>query len=284
MGLFDAIVGGGLRLYDRMNDRASLPSNKRAFLETFVDGSSAPITEKELKDDEKKALLELIQRKYSNPEFKHSLSKYKEYLEEMMDNHQKAVKTKNKDKYLNPDFESTYKADLEAIKAFEQGKLTPQFLQLAQNAPDRPRNLGIREAEYRDNKVDRRHFNIKPNIQYEDYPEGSAFGARSVFGKPTPMGSLSTLLGRFNYEIDPRTGQLIVKDRYDFNNATSVFTGQAIQPQGISEATLVGTPDGGTGLYQMLREYAGANLPPDSKRGREVRINLMQTGLEPTIK
>ena len=115
--------------------------------------------------------------------------------------------------------------------------------------------------------VDRKQFDIHPNIQYKDYaatvPE--AMNNFTVVGND-PRRSLQTLLGRFNFGVDSK-GNFTVKEDYDFNEA----------PKGVSqESTQEVAPI--LGPYQVLREYAGEKIPPG--QGRSVNISVPMAPLE----
>jgi hypothetical protein len=82
----------------------------------------------------------------------------------------------------------------------------------------------------------------------------------SLFSMGDPRGNVQTTLGQFRYVRDPQ-GNLQVVDSYDFNPPNQRDTREAR------------TGDyGATGLYGLVREYAGEKIPPG--RGRDVKINL----------
>lgn len=248
LGLGEKIIDTGLRLYDKFADRKTMPTNRRIFLESVLDKSKQPITESAFSPEELDTLGQVIYGKYRaiDPQ----LSKYESLLADKMTKHAEAVAAKNKDRILYPEYAKQYSQELAAIRAYRQGKLTPEFLSLA---------------------ADR--FNVKPNVVYEDYgidPEK----ARTALSGSNPREALHTTLGRFVYTVDPQTGGLVITDKYDFNP-----TNMSNQP--VSEGTLVyGSEGGGAGLYGAIREYAGNVLPPGS--GRDVRIQLNQ--LAPPVK
>lgn len=249
LGFGDKIVEAGLRLYDKFADRKTMPTNRRIFLESVLDKSRQPITETEFTPKELETLGQVIYGKYRaiDPQ----LSKYESTLADKMTKHAEAVAAKNKDRMLYPEYVKQYSQELAAIRAFRQGKLTPEFLSLA---------------------ADR--FNVRPAVMYEDYgidPEK----ARTAFSGSDPREALHTVLGRFAYTVDPQTGGLVITDKYDFN------PNKYLGAQPVSEGTLVyGSEGGGAGLYGAVRQYAGNVLPPGS--GRDVRIQLNQ--LAPPVK
>ena len=70
------------------------------------------------------------------------------------------------------------------------------------------------------------------------------------------LGNIQTTLGRFKYARDAN-GNYIVQDAYDFNAPKSN------EPQ---------EPAAASGPYGLIREYAGAKMPPG--RGRPINIKL----------
>ena len=95
---------------------------------------------------------------------------------------------------------------------------------------------------------------------------------------------MQTTLGKYRYYMN-RQGKPVVVDTYDFNPMQSAITGQPTQPlPGYHERVAgngeMGAADGGrgmlagSGLYDMVRDYAGRKLPPG--KGRDVYINLDQ--------
>ena len=104
-----------------------------------------------------------------------------------------------------------------------------------------------------------------PNaVAYSDYynwwkdqpedsrPEIKNQGMQSLF---TPYGQMQTTLGQFNYQKDPKTGDIKITDTYNFNPLETSK----------NESDL--------GVYGAIREYAGRQLPEGS--GRPVNINLL---------
>lgn len=262
--LGEKAIQAGLRLYDKFADRKTMPTNRRIFLESVLDKSKNPITEASLSPAELSTLNQVIFNKYKP--LAPSLDKYEKYLTEALSRHKKAVAEKNKDKIMYPGFASRYAQDLDAIRAYKQGKLTPAFLELAAGSPSYERNVALSRLDL---DVP---FNVKPVVMYEDYgidPEQ----ARSALSGGDPREALHTTLGRFRYEIDPSTNALVVVDRYDFNAPVSAFTGKVSTVSPVSEGSVAASPDvGGSGIYQRIRNYAGRVLPEGS--GRDVRVRL----------
>ena len=283
-GLFGNVIEFGLKQYDKRKPREEQPLNKRIFLETVLDNNKQQITEANLSPAEQEALRKVILNKYNKPELKQTVSGYKTFLEQRLQQNEVFKKAKNKDKVLYPEVEKQYSEDLNSIKAFEKGQLTPSFLSLAQGNMSAitkdaiQRNVGLSGGELKE------IFNVKPSVQYADYGINIQ-GARSATKQHSPEEQLATFLGRFNFDVDPKTNKVFIKDTYDFNPPVSTLTGQPKQ-QPSSALGLEGLPvaldTGGSGLYGIIRDYAGMKVPPG--QGREVLINLDNTGFEPTIK
>lgn len=275
--LGERAVETGLKLYDRFTDRANLPVNKRVFLESVLDKRKDPITEKTFKPEELSALTNIILGKYESitPE----LSEYEKYLSDKLTEHAKAVKKKDKDAQMYPEFVKQYKKDLAAIRAYKTGKLTQDFLSLTSGKTNYEQNYALGNASK--TKDLRKSFTVQPAIMYEDYgmPESYRWTTVSDNGVRS---ALQTTLGRFAYEIDPKTNSLVLKDTYDFNPPGNLFTGGTSPSRRITEGNVGLSVEGrpSTGLYSILRQYAGTVLPPG--QGRDVRIQL--NSLPPPIK
>ena len=249
--LFSSIVGGGLSIYDKIQDRSKLPANKRVFLESMLDKERSPITESKLSKSEQDALKELVWTKYSV--LAEPLQKYKDYLE-------KLTARKDAKLFYSPDQLEQAKQDLNTVNAYFDGKITPELLKLANL--DRGTRAGTSNL-LREAGVDRTQFNIYPNIQYKNYgyTPGEAYANFSVSaGNTDGKSSIQTLLGRFNFDVD-KQGNLKIKDTYDFNAPAS-----GVSQEAIHEAAPV------LGPYQMLREYGGEQMPPG--QGRDVNISI----------
>jgi hypothetical protein len=249
--LFSSIVGGGLSMYDKMQDRSKLPANKRVFLESMLDKERTPITESKLSKSEQDALKELVWTKYSV--LADPLTKYKSYLE-------KLTTQKDAKLFYSPDQLAQAKQDLKTVNSYFEGKITPDLLQLAnlnKGTNVNSTNL-LREAG-----VDYKQFNLYPNIQYENYgssPGEAAANFSVSAGNTNGKSSIQTLLGRFNFDVD-KQGNLKIKDTYDFNKPE-----QSTMAEGRYEAA------GAMGPYQVLREYAGEQMPQG--QGRNVNISV----------
>ena len=265
--LFSSLVGAGLSLYDKTQDRSSLPANKRVFLESMLDNNRSPITEKNLSKQEQDALKELVWTKYSV--LAEPLKQYQTFLENL-------TAKKDAKNFYSPDQLKQAKQDLNTINAYFDGKITPELLQLAnlsKGANINSSNL-LREAG-----VDRKQFNLYPDIQYKNYGStpGEVYGKFSVSaGNDDAKAAVQTLLGRFNFDVD-KDGNLLIKDVYDFNKPE-----QSNMAESRYEGALA------MGPYQVLREYAGEKMPEG--QGRNVNISVPFAPLQyrdpfsPTIK
>lgn len=259
------ITDAGLRLYDKFADRSQMPTNRRIFLESVLDKSKEPITESSLTPAELETLNQVIFNKYKPIE--NEIDKYEQYLSKSLASHNQAVAAKNKDKMLYPEFYQRYLTDFDAIQKFKNGQITPDFLDLAAGNQDYVRSVAFKSSGVK-NK-----FNVKPVVRYEDYGVEND-QARRAFSGADPRESLHTILGRFQYTVDPETNALVVTDKYDFNPNLSMITGTYKKNKvKVQDASVATAPEsGGVGLYRLLREYAGEVLPEGA--GRDVRIEL----------
>ena len=259
-------IESGLRLYNRLTNRKDLPANRRIFLESVLDKSKDPITERSFSPDELKTLEEIISSKYSVT--LPAIDEYESYLKSKLAAHNKAKADKNKGSIMYPEAAARYETDLKAIQQFRKGKLTSDFLDLTAGNTDYYRSLAFGKLKNAD------LFNISPSIQYDDYAVGNPNNI-SVSADENKKVALMRTLGRFGYEIDPKTNNLVIVDKYDFNPPFSGFTQQtSIKTQPVSEGAVatLGAEPGSGGMYGLLRRYAGNKLPPGS--GRDVRIQL----------
>ena len=262
--LSEKAIDAGLRLYDKFADRKTMPSNRRIFLESVLDKSKNPITESAFSQSELGTLGEIIFNKYKP--LSPALDKYEKHLADSVAKHKKAVAEKNKDQMMYPEFINRYTQDLDAIRSYKQGKLTPAFLELASGTPDYPRSVALSKLNLHN------QFNVKPAVMYEDYGIDPK-QARTATAGADPRAALHTTLGRFSYQVDPTTGALVVVDRYDFNPPQSGLTGRYGTAAPISvDAVANASEGGGSAVYKLIRQYAGRVLPEGS--GRDVRVQL----------
>lgn len=107
-------------------------------------------------------------------------------------------------------------------------------------------------------------------IQYKDYSQfvpkeqlSTSVGIGA--GKANPYENIRTTLGQFNYSIDPKTGNIIVKDVYDFNAINSKVQ------QAMSRGDYI---PNAPSLYSLARMYGEAMMPAGSGKGRPVEIQI----------
>lgn len=259
----DKLVGAGLGLYGRNVNRENLPLNKRIFLESVVDARKDPITSASFRPSELQALSDLIKDKYKSIDV--PLKAYERYIADRLKKHNEAVSANNKDKMMYPEFVRRYKMDLDAIRQYKKGVLTPEFIELTSGklipnerlAAFTDLNLGL-------------GFNVRPRIGYEDYGVEKE-KALSVGGQ-SPRSALYSTLGQFVFRVDPKTKALVIEEDYDFN---------PIENAPSTEKLLATSPEYGTDdLYNAIRIYAGKVMPPG--QGRKISLQLNQ--LAPPVK
>jgi hypothetical protein len=253
------IVNAGLRAYDSFKDRSKLPTNEQIFLESILDKDRSPITEKRLTEADKNAIRQVVAGKYEK--LKEPFEQYKTHLEGILAD-------KNNRQSWFPEELRQARKDLTTVNDFLAGKLTPDIVNLAAGKVSREQYGLLNRAGLYTNMPNstqpKTPFNVKPNVQYEDYAGGNKQKALSQFNESagnTNTGAMQTTLGRFNYTVDPN-GQLHIKDQYDFNPPDA-----NTMAEGRYEAAGAMNP-----LYQPIREYAGEQMPPG--HGREVSITI----------
>lgn len=107
-------------------------------------------------------------------------------------------------------------------------------------------------------------------VQYKDYvkfiPKNEVSTELGVnAGVKNPYENIRTTLGQFNYSIDPKTGNVLVKDTYDFNPMSN----KVYQAQSHGDYVL-NTLDPLT----IARMYGEAKMPSGSGKGRPVSIQI----------
>lgn len=116
----------------------------------------------------------------------------------------------------------------------------------------------------------------KGYVQYEDYrklPGGDrtkAAEANVVTGGLPPRPSLSNAIGQFNYRLDPKTGQYVIADEYDFNPQRVEYEGKMHEVPSDFYGDYVA--DHVTSLYDVARLYGGRKMPPGT--GRKINIQV----------
>ena len=273
----ERLVGGAIRLYARNADRATMPTNRRVFLDSVVDKRKDPITESYFTPAELTELSNVVAAKYAP--LREPVNQYAAYLQKALASHAAAVKAKNPDNAMYPEAVAEYEKDLAAIQAFNAGKLTQDFLDLAQGQQTRFRSGAMHYASKAGQDL-RSAFNVKPSVRYDDYRSDSMLQPRSIFSS-SPSAMLQTTLGRFNYAVDPKTGGLVITDSYDFNPRQNPLTATTRPAQPLNEGDLA-EPLGG-GAYGLIRQWAGRAMPPGAGRPVRVQTNAlappMQNGL-----
>ena len=264
LSLFGNIVEKGIKLYDKTQDRSKLPANQRVFLESTLDNVKTPITQAVLSKAEQDALKNLIVSRYEP--LKGPMAEYKAALEKKLAEDAQAIKTKNRDRMMYPEFKQQALKDLQVINGFFNGSLTPDFLELASGKTNYERSYFLGQAGLYNAKYGKtgNPFNIPPNIQYKDYNQKNKTEADNTVGAgaTNPEAAIRTLLGRFNYTVDPNNN-LVINDAYDFNPSPGV---------GGTEVN-GGDPEASSDpIYSSIRLYAGEKLPPG--QGRVVNMSL----------
>jgi hypothetical protein len=105
-------------------------------------------------------------------------------------------------------------------------------------------------------------------INYNDYakfinPKETSQVTGVAAGERNPYENIRTTLGQFNYKIDPKTGNAVISDTYDFNKLNQKLS------QTMSRGDyIVNTLD----PYSIARVYGEANMP--AGKGRPVQIQI----------
>jgi hypothetical protein len=282
--LGERVLESLLRAYDRYANRQSMPTNRRVFLETVLDRSRQPITEQSFRPEEVAYIRNMVMRPYQM-----NAGIYKQYGDWLQQRLERD-KSAKKDSKLYPEFRQSAEKQLSAIREFEKGRLTQDFIDVAAGKEyffDDAVGALKQTPEYANF---RNAFQIRPAVTYENYamdPElrsGDPGRDRFASAGATPRQAVHLTLGQFGYRVDPATGNLVAYDTYDFNPPINPLTGRP-EPQAplglypVAENTASSPELGTTGLYNMLRQYAGRKVPPG--QGRPVNINL-GGGLEST--
>lgn len=113
-------------------------------------------------------------------------------------------------------------------------------------------------------------------IKYEDYKkffpqkDGKYQSSQNNLsaGDVNPYESIRTSLGQFSYTKDPKTGNYLVSDVYDFNKPKSVKANKALEAFGLSDYVI--QPETISSPYTALRTFAQRNMPEGS--GRKVKL------------
>ena len=237
LGWGNNIVQAGLNFYNDRTDRSKLPTNKRIFLESVVDKKKAPITERDFTPEELAVMKQLALDRYKDLEPYLSRTEAKLIKELSPEN----IMTEAHRYGYDPETVKAMQDRLAAIQAYRRGIITQPFLDIAKT------------------------YSVKPAVSYDSYTtnDEDAQTGRTVLGTPSPRESVSTTLGQYSYEIDPKTNELVAVDKYDFNGGSEGTT-----PDVIADNAAFGP----YGAYQIIRAYAGDVMPPG--KGRDVRVRL----------
>ena len=105
-------------------------------------------------------------------------------------------------------------------------------------------------------------------INYNDYakfinPKETSQVTGVAAGERNPYENIRTTLGQFNYKIDPKTGNAVISDTYDFNKLN-----QKLSKTMSRGDYVVNTLD----PYSVARVYGEANMP--AGEGRPVQIQI----------
>jgi len=273
-----------LRTYDRFADRQSMPTNRRVFLETVLDRSRQPITEQSFRPEEIKYIQDLVMRPYQmNAEI---YTKYGNWLQQRLERDNLA----KKDNKLYPELRRSAEKQLSAIRDFQKGRLTQDFIDVAAGKEYFFNDAAGALKQTPEYANFRNAFQIRPAVTYDSYALDPQIRDRGILrdrfatSGALPRQAVQLTLGQFGYRVDPATGNLMVYDTYDFNPSTSLTTGRSQPTNPVGEYPLIEnaapSPEiGTTGMYGILRQYAGRKVPPG--QGRQVSVNL-GTGLEAT--
>jgi hypothetical protein len=222
----------------------NLPADKRIYMESVIDKRRDPITERSFTPEELDSIRNVITRRYDaiKPQIKESIAERRknaaDYLRDALKTSDPELRAARLQSYKN------LMATAKDLSSFlSTGKLNPTV---------------VREGQF---------YDIKPNIQYEDYDNPRAVASFTGAGLGETQGkdiAIGQTLGRFVYDVDPQ-GVINIKDTYDFGPGYNTFTGEKEEP------TRIGIPD----LLvpkRAARMYGYHQLPEG--RGRPVQIKL----------
>lgn len=108
------------------------------------------------------------------------------------------------------------------------------------------------------------------SIQYKDYlnfvpASENSMAAGISAGAANPYENIRTTLGQFNYSVDPKTGNVVIRDVYDFNPIKS-----KVQQRMSTGDYIPNAPS----LYGLARIYGEAMMPSGSGKGRPIQIQI----------
>ena len=201
----------------------NLPLDKRVYIESAVDRNKNPVTERSLNADEQTKLRDIIMRRYDaiKPQLTQELTESRSRAADAL---RRANAVKN-DPGMRRIYLDEYKNEAENIRGisgyFASGRVNPTVVRIGG------------------------YMGVKPNIQYKDYDTDNT------------SRSLLQTLGRFTYTADAN-GNIIVKDKYDFNAtdaARKLNVADLINPSNAAYA------------------YGAQRLPPGKGRPVSIQIN-----------
>lgn len=105
-------------------------------------------------------------------------------------------------------------------------------------------------------------------IKYADYakflsPKETSQTAGVAAGERNPFENIRTTLGQFNYKVDPKTGNVVISDTYDFNKLNQKLMDTMSRGDYVAN-----TLD----PYTIARIYGEANMPVG--QGRPVMVQI----------
>jgi hypothetical protein len=108
----------------------------------------------------------------------------------------------------------------------------------------------------------------KGSIKYEDYekfmsPLDTSIVAGVSSGERNPYENIRTTLGQFNYKVDPKTGNAVISDVYDFNKINDKLSKTMNRGDYVVDTL---------NPYSIARIYGEANMPVG--KGRPVTVQI----------
>lgn len=238
------------------------PTNKRVFLESTLGNKKSTITEKDLTPEE----IQYLANKWKE-RTQGAIATIKPYEDMLRKKLEFDDTNKIKDKKLYPAARREFEKSLRAIELAKVGIYNEDWQKINKGNFGYFGNMGLQDLGLPDQHrmpEGKRGYLANPNVKYEDY---NSLSRRADTGK-NPDETIQTLLGKYRYSMN-RNGKPVITDTYDFNPGGFGGTVKG----GTSEMGVDGGEVGGSsGIYDMVRSYAGNKLPPG--KGRDVYINL----------
>lgn len=219
----------------------NLPADKRIYMESVIDRRRDPITERSFTPEELEVMRGVITRRYDaiKPQLKEKIVELREAAAKNLND---AVKYSDPGtRQFNLENYRLLAEDIKNLTSFlSTGKLNPTVV-----------NEG-------------RLYNIKPNIQYDDYKNSFKIYADQL-ASSSDEGAVGQTLGRFVYDVDPQ-GNIKIKDAYDFGPAFNAITGEPVPTERIGLGSLFNPKS-------AAARYGRTYLPPGQGRPVNIRIN-----------